>query len=244
MNTAQRLTEKYKSLTFKKEGHIYTYNGKVLTPVSDIVGEFHEQFDTEKHAIRVSRREGVSKNSVIERWKAIGKKAADFGTSVHDFAENYVYLKFIEGEDVSSIIPSNGHERAVINYWNLVPSHITPVLLEFKMYSDDYLYAGTCDLLLYNTITKNFILGDYKTNVDVFKNYQEKVMLPPFQYILDMPYNHYQLQLSLYHLLLEEAGYTIESRQIIWLLPDGSFKIFETKDFRKMLKQYLNENRR
>ena len=121
---------------------------------------------------------------------------------------------------------------------------IPNVGFEVRTFSKDFGYAGTCDLLFYNAKTKRFVIADYKTNKDLFKNFRGQVMLPPFHYMLDMPLNHYQLQLSFYHILLEEAGYEIESRQLIWLMSTGDFRIYEAKDFTKMLKKELNDSRR
>ena len=66
-----------------------------------------------------------------------------------------------------------------------------------------------------------------------------KKMYDPFSNLLDSPYNHYQLQLSLYQLLLEEVGFEVENRHIVWLLPDGEYKIYQTRDFTSILKQLV-----
>jgi hypothetical protein len=64
-------------------------------------------------------------------------------------------------------------------------------------------------------------------------------MLAPFEDMLDMPYNHYQLQLSLYQILLEEQGYEVEANVLIWLLPNGNYQQYKTKNFTNILKEQL-----
>ena len=239
-----KLKNTYADLAFYEESHTYVHQKKQLTPASNIVESFAEEFDTEKHATRVAFKRGISKEVVKKEWADGAKEAAGFGTITHNFGERYAQAKFFDNTDLSIIIPSNGHERAVIRYWNGLPAHIIPVYLELRMYSKEYSYAGTCDILLYNTITKKFILADYKTNKDLFKNFRGKRMYTPFGHFLDMPYNHYQIQLSLYQVLLEEQGFEVEDRHIVWLLPDGNYKLYKTKDLRKLLKKYLNDYRR
>ena len=242
MNIRQKIHERFKALEFKAKGHTYSHRGKKLKPVSNVVGEFHEEFDTKTHAARVAKREGVSVESIIKMWADNGEQAAQFGTDTHDYAEMYAKWKFFGGPKPRA--PRNGHEIAAIRYLDNLPKHIVPVGLEVRMFSEAFDFAGTCDLLLYNYKTQKYRLADYKTNKDIFKNYNGNLMYPPFQWILDMPYNHYQLQLSLYHMILQECGYEVESREIVWLKGDQSYTIYETKDFIKLLKQHLHDNRR
>ena len=96
--------------------------------------------------------------------------------------------------------------------------------------------AGTADIILYNTKTNKFIIADYKTNIDLFKNYKGKKMLIPFQDKLDMPFSKYELQLSFYQNLFEQCGYEVEDRKIIWLREDGTFEVYKTEDLTEKLK--------
>lgn len=240
MTIASTISNKFKDLRFNELKHEYRVNEKELKPVSNIVGEFKEPFDTEGIATKYAKKHGRTKEAVIAQWKGINDEANELGHTTHRFGEDYAYAKYFDSSDLSVFIPVNSHQKAVIKYWDELPHYLMPVSLELKMYSKLFDFAGTCDVLLYNSNTGRFILADYKTNKDIFKNFAGNVMLPPFHYMLDMPYNHYQLQLSLYHMLMEEAGYEIEDRVIIWLLPDGTYKLYSTGDFRKMLKNYFN----
>lgn len=241
MKITQKLRETFAKLEFEKRRHIYSYYGKRLTPVTNLINEFYEEFNTQKHATRVAKREGVPVEVVIQRWADKGKRAADFGTSVHDWAEDYANAKFFSST-ITYPQPRNNHEIAAMRYLDNLPNYMQPVALELRMFSKEFDFAGTCDLLFYNHRTQKYIIGDWKTSESLFSDYDD-YMYPPFQYLLDTPYNRYQLQLSLYHLILEEVGYEVEGRQLIWLLPDGNFKLYMTKDFRKLLKQHFNDKR-
>ena len=52
------------------------------------------------------------------------------------------------------------------------------------MYHKKYKFAGTCDTLLYNTHTGKYILTDYKTNEDLFKNFAGERLLHCFSDLL------------------------------------------------------------
>ena len=106
------------------------------------------------------------------------------------------------------------------------------------MFSETLRIAGTSDIILFNNKTGKFIIADYKTNEDLFKNYKGKTLLAPFEDLLDSPYNKYQLQLSMYQLLFEQCGFEVESRRIIWLKPNGTYENFKTEDLtQKLLKE-------
>ena len=111
--------------------------------------------------------------------------------------------------------------------------------MELQMFHKDFNYAGTADVLLYNTRTKCFIIADYKTNKDLFKNYKDKRFKYPFAYLKDSPYNKYQLQLSFYQILFQQTKYIVEDRKIIWLIPNGTYNMYSTEDFSSELKHYL-----
>ena len=101
------------------------------------------------------------------------------------------------------------------------------------MYSEEFGIAGTADIICYNLKTKKLKILDYKTNKDLFKNYKEQKMLPPFDNFLDCSFNMYKLQLSMYQYFIEQTGYEVESRTLIWLKPDGTYethKIESVKD--------------
>ena len=74
------------------------------------------------------------------------------------------------------------------------------------MYHKEYLFGGTLDLLLYDTIQEGYIIGDYKTNKDLFKNYRGQTLKDEFSFLLQNSFNIYQLQLSLYQILLEQLS--------------------------------------
>lgn len=233
----QNITNTFSKLQFNSEQHEYFFNNIKLTPVTSVIEKFIPKFEPQSAARGVGKREGKSIAEVIAGWKKINRIACDLGTAVHDYAEHYatdVYIK-----NVQPTPPSNGFEQGVVDYWNDLPDHMVPVALELRMYSLGLGIAGTLDGLLLDTKAGEYIILDYKTNKDIFKNYNGQMMLYPFHYLLDTPYNHYQLQLSLYQILLENHGYNVSDRVILWVHADGKKDIYHLEDFTEMIKEAL-----
>jgi len=229
----------FQGLQFNPESHSYKVGNKSLSSVSSLIKKYVEPFDADKIAgfvaIKRTKEEGIlyTKEMILQEWEDKKNAACDRGTSVHAFGENYT----------TGQIATNGHEASIVSFWDNIPDYIEPFLFELQMYSEAFGLAGTTDIVLYNTKTGKFIIADYKTNIDLFKNYKGKKMLPPFDFLIDCPYNKYQLQLSLYQILFEQCGFEVESRKIIWLKPNGTYEVFKTEDLTGLLLQELTAKR-
>jgi len=227
-----QILEYFKGLEFYEDEHKYMYHSKpIKISVSGLIKHFYEPFDSYNISLRIAKRDGISQEEVLKGWDNEGKKGISKGNKAHLFGEVYPFNKHLE--------PNDKYDEAIIKFWNDLPSHIVPVIMELRMFHKEYMFAGTADILLYNTITKMFIIGDYKTNKDLFKNFKGKKMLGPFKDLLDSPFNHYQLQLSFYQILFEQCGLKVSSRKLIWLLSDGTYNMYDLEDYTKVLKEQL-----
>lgn len=225
----------FNKLEFDEPNHIYSIAGKrIKSSVSKLVKIFVKQTDFKEIAIAIDNRDGLPKGTTSVIWDLNSKVSLAIGTAVHFFGELYAFNRILK--------PSNNYEKAIVKFWNDLPDHIVPVEMELKMYHKDYMFAGTGDILLYNKNTGHYIIGDYKTNKDLFKNHAGQKMLGPFKDLLDMPLNHYQLQLSFYQILFEQIGLKVESRKIVWVKPDGTYDMYDTEDYTDVLKEYLKNN--
>lgn len=226
----------FNKLQFEEESHTYKVGETPLTSVSATIGQYCNVFDTESAAAHVARRRGMSPEAVKEMWEAKKEYACAKGHKVHLFGEKYTFDRSTPHTTEEDILP---FEKAVVKFWGELPEHIVPAMVELQMYAVKYGIAGTSDILLYDKIRKGFIIADYKTNEDLFKNYNKKLK-GPFKDMVEMPYNKYQLQLSYYQILFELSGHKVIDRRIIWLLPDTTYKMYATGDFTTILKQELD----
>lgn len=221
----------FRELEFTAESHQYTIGDRALSSVSSVVKRFTEPFDADRIAGFVARKRGITKEEVLAEWEAKKNAACDRGNQAHYFGEK-VGLTY---NTPDAHIATSAQEHAILKFWDNIPDHIEPFLFELQMFSEEFGIAGTADLLLYNTRTGKFIICDYKTNEDLFKNYKGKKLLAPFKDKLDMPFSKYEIQLSLYQILFEQCGFEVEDRKIIWLKPDGTYKSYKTENLTEKL---------
>jgi len=210
----------FSGLDFDAEKHRYSVDGLALeTSVSGIVERFSEKVDFGRKALEKDMRLGLEPGTTKAEWDAHNRAACDRGTAIHLFAERWL-------ED-RSLAPTCGEEEAVVGFWTeAVPMHWRPVLQELRMWHKEHLFAGTMDVLLWDELTGEFAIVDYKTNKDLFKNFMGKTLLPPFGDLLDSPFSKYRIQLSLYQMLFEQTGYRVSKRKLVWLTENG-YKVYD-----------------
>lgn len=248
----------YNGLVFVNEGHRYYYNGKQLESVSNITHLFIPKFDVESKSREMyekyyndqsSKYYHMTQDEILEQWNAIKDAACDHGTNVHEFGESCFYFvtyqddkilpEFkdrINGDEFYSTSPK---EDAVVKFWTDLPKCFVPIASENQVCREDLGYSGTFDLLFYydaeldgkSDDKSGFVIFDYKTNKDLYKNFKGERMFSPFNDLLNCSFNVYQLQLSLYQLALEPIGFKIIGRRIIWLKDDSSYEKISTDSY-------------
>lgn len=224
----ETLYNTFTGLFFEEESHTYTLNGEVLPSVSSLIKK-HETFvDFKAISKAVAIRDNKSQSQVIEEWDKIKNDACALGTATHNYAE------FYDGTQE----PQNILQEAARKFFNTLPTHFEILCKELRMFSKEFKYAGTADLILLDKRNNNLWITDFKTNKDLWKSYQ--MLQPPFENLEQNNFNKYQFQLSYYQIMLEQSGYKVESRAIIWLQRNGEFSIHQTKDYTKELKNFLS----
>lgn len=226
------IEEFFSDLQFVEETHTYTVHGKVIPSVSTLIKDYYKEFDNSISEY-IATRDGLTQEQVLANWKKIADDACERGDKAHIFGENYTFDR--------SLKPTTGLEDAIVKFWNDLPPHIIPWGVEIPMYHKKLGYSGTADILLKNVKKNSFIIGDYKTNKDLYKNYKEQTMLGRFSHMLDHPFNHYQLQLSYYQILIEQVGVPVTNRCIVWLKDDGTYAFRATENLTKELLEDLYE---
>lgn len=223
----------YDGLIFEEGPHIYYYKGKKINlSVSGLIKAFSNHFDAESISRAISIRDNRPQEDILAEWDETREESCTRGTRVHIFGEDYAYDR--------TLIPTCPQEYAAKKFWDELPEHIIPVKMELQMVHLKYLFAGTADILLYNTLTGKYIIADYKTNKDLFKNHKGQKLQGLFSNFLDTPFNKYQIQLSFYQiLLLQQKGIEVESRKIIYLDLEGNYSMYDTEDYTKVLSKYL-----
>lgn len=237
MEKVEALLKNYfKDLAFEETAHKYLVNGEPLKiSVSGLIDQYKHKVDWSSIIKAIAKRDGISEADVSNDWKKKADAGKNKGNSAHNFGEAYVYDRTLK--------PKTGYDRAIVKFWNDLPDCIVPLALEIQMYHRIYMFGGTADILLYNKDTGQIYIADYKTNIDLFKNFNGQKMSAPFDKLLCNSYNHYQLQLSFYQILLEQVSdIKIAGRKLIWIKEDGTYIMYNLEDYTEELKGELKLN--
>jgi len=226
----------FKDLSFKENTHQYFLNGKELQSVTKLIHRFQIPFNQKEKAQETFERNFDNPESkyyqktvkeILTEWKKINKESTDKGHKNHNMGENCFYLLTEQYDKIDrelvdgNLIPLDQEEENVIRFFNDLPLNYIPLLAEARVYEEEKEYSGTFDLLMVydngKKLSQNLILGDFKTNKDLFKNFQEQKLLYPFENLLDSPYSTYIIQLSAYQIPLSNIGLKVIDRRLIYL---------------------------
>jgi hypothetical protein len=232
--TEDQIKEFFSDLKFVEDTHTYTVGDKKLPSVSHLIEQYSTPFNKDISKF-VAIKRGISQAEVLAEWEAIAMTACLRGNKAHDFGENYLFDRTLK--------PTTPLEEAIVKFWDAFPDYIVPVGAEIKMYHKEFDFSGTMDIFLYNTRNDTYIIGDYKTNKDLFKNHKGQKMLGSFSDVLDDPFNHYQVQLSFYQILIEQLGLKVSNRFLLWLKDDATYEFHKTKNAKERILKDLNNGR-
>lgn len=263
----EKIRSSFNGLVFIEDGHKYFLNGKPMTCVSDVTHLFQEHFDSKTKAQETYERNfnnpkskyyGMTADEILVSWKKISNEACTTGTFRHEFGESCFYYMIGQHDKIlpdyqnrltedGGFVAYDPKEEAVVKFYEDIPECIIPIMAETKVYDADLGYSGTFDILFYYDAElegkkpdkSGLIVMDWKTNVNLYKNFKEKKLLVPFEELLDMPLNLYKLQLSLYQNCLEKVGLKVIARRILWLKPDGTYDKINLEEFVATLKETL-----
>lgn len=227
------LQEYFSDLQFREEEHIYSVDGADLSlSVSGMIKKYKYPTNWDFIIRRVAYKRALFVDELQAEWDEAARIGCERGTKAHLFGEKYVYDRTLK--------PETGMDEAIVKFWNDLPDYVIPLSIELKMYHKKYMFAGTGDILLYNTKTRKVIICDYKTNKELFKTFGKQKMTRGFSDLLCCNFNHYQLQLSYYQILLEQVltplGIEVSGRKIIWLKEEGVYELYDTDDYTEELK--------
>lgn len=238
-----KITKAFELLKFDEESHTYTVNGELLPSVSGVKMEFFDEFDKEILP-RYAAKMGFEEDDVNSAWEGEANIGTSNGHSVHLFGENYALWKYWGiGERPK---PTCKKCLGIIEFWNDMPDRYFPIFLELQMYSLLFGYAGTADIICYDLKTGNLVIMDYKTNKSLFSDFNKRILF--LKVLLNQDdFSQYVIQFNLYQILLEEIGFKVSNRVLIWLSEQPRdeetrkkklYKAYKTIDCSKDLREY------
>lgn len=237
------INEKFGGIKFIEEGHQYFVDKTEYIPVSNIIKRYEPVVDWDQKAADYAMKYGKKKEDVQKDWKLNNLKSTISGTRTHEFGESYTNLLCGHPEliceqnkpqyikEYNTMVSTYPKEDAVIKFYSELEKNLHPVGAEFKL-SSQYLegtepICGTCDLLFYDSEKDGYVIGDWKTNKSLIKDFSRVngvMMTGLMSKFIDEPLSHYTLQFNIYQKLLESIGLKILDRVLIWLKDDGTYE--------------------
>lgn len=196
--------------------------------VSEIVNQYKQPFDAERIAEYVAKKERLTVSEILKKWDAQKVAGCDRGNEIHARIEEYI----------------KGHNVLVPDIVKTVLGMGSVVAFEKRLHCEKTSITGQFDLLLKGGDQKH-LLVDWKSNKRIDLESQYGSMRPPFQSFDDCNFNHYQLQQTLYAILIEwYMGIHVDKSFIVHISEEESeSKIYEVQIdiWRPLVIQILKE---
>lgn len=244
---------------------------KPMTSVTTICHDKFEPFvDWDEILVRKAEKLGMRPEDLKRQWKEKNITSTSNGSLTHLFAEGYMHffmgnvdlipdvIRKMQYED-GFLIPYGEKQWAVAKYYEDLyrTEGLYPVMPEAQIYidSDNNPYgithdiSGTFDALFAYKNKRGewrLSLRDYKTNQSLENDFNQNnlnTLLPPFDTLefIDEPKSVYVLQLSLYQLGIEQLGYKVSDRKLLWLTEDREYHKIDVRDVTQELIKGLSE---
>ncbi len=231
-----------KRVSFDSKTHSYFLGKKRLTSVTTLLSKYKNPFDSEYWSKVIAKREKVTQEEILERWKEKAFKSTEIGTAIHKIFEDFTKNKYSILND-ELVFDYNELKPEYLIDFNLkkevslkllkdkfITNKIIPVHTEFIVYNE-YL-AGQVDMIATDSKGNYYIL-DFKTNEKIdFEAYQNKKMLGSLSEIEDCSYFHYCLQLSIYKELCQE--FNIKKLYLVHIKTEN-YNFIECEDLLKKI---------
>lgn len=249
-----KIVSTFNKLEFEEGPHKYYLpypdgSKEELISVSKLIEDFEPKADWDEIRANYAKKHNLTEEYVKRMWHENNIKATNNGTSTHLFGE--MYMHFIQGHpericdiikpqyEDGYLIPYSQKQVAIEAYYKDIfeNEQIWSVMPETKVYigvNDMYpfkkKYAGTFDILhcykAHNGKWK-LLVHDFKTNGSLTNTYNEMKgvsMLHPFDDLIDEAKSHYAVQLSAYQICLQQLGFEVADRKLIWVKDDGTYE--------------------
>lgn len=243
-----------------------------MNSVSSVCHRFEPLVDWDTIRDRKAKKLGISSEELKRQWREKNITSTSNGTLTHLFAESYMYFFMGQVDKIPSIIkdmqyedgfliPYGEKQMAVAKYYEDLNKvdNMWAVMPETKVYIESgnnpfgmkLNVSGTFDALFAFMDSKGKLklsVRDWKTNASLLNSYNMSMgntLLYPFDSgeFINQPKSMYTIQLSLYQLGLQQLGYEIGDRKLLWLTDSGEYFKIDVQDVTNILIDYFSDNK-
>ena len=218
------------NILFEEKEHKYYLRGKqVGTSVTSLIHAFAPPFDAEKMADKIASKkcslqsrkkyENMTKEMILDKWKADGESSSSLGTALHRDIELYF-----------NGVPNNNCSVEYSYFESFLKSglldNLTAYRTEWSVYDEDLDLAGQIDMLFYDSSADSFVIYDWKRSKEIsftnkFKD--DKYLYEPLGNLDNCNFSTYSLQLNIYRYILQKNyGITVSGMYLLILHPNYS----------------------
>lgn len=223
------MKDKFNLVSFKEELHQYEVinTGQRLISATQLIDKYKPIFDEKGYIAKaIAKRDNKTVNEIYKQWETKKNNSLIKGTIIHNFLEKLVdNIKIVLNNDIKIL---NYFNKATRVYCNTLQELKGELLTEFLLYNIELGIAGQIDLL--EVLPDGSLnIYDYKTNENIeFTSKYKNKMLKDLNYLFDCSYIHYSLQLNVYRVMLEKAGYKVNGMFLIHIgeEEDNVYEIF------------------
>lgn len=203
-------------IKFDPVEHKYTLDGENFPSVSTLIHLYCPPFDPTGEIIaRCAAKRGITVAELRKEWDFERDSACDRGHTLHSEAEHWI--------DTAEINEQGQYVETVRNI-SKIP-FVGRLKSETVIYSENFKLAGTVDVI--EQFPRKYCnIWDFKQNKKLsMKSFFERgkgysYMLYPVNHLMNCNFVHYSLQLHIYALILEDNGYTVGEKRLIYVPPN------------------------
>lgn len=256
MSKIAELFRNFNKVKFDDLPHKYYIGNKQLTSVTTIIHKYEEEFDEEYWSDIKAKQFNIPQWQVKDAWRYINKKALLKGSLVHNYGELlfdnkiFPYPKELVVKELGydpiyeEYLIQTGHVKKFYDdYYDI----FIPIKTELVICDEDYLIGGMVDMIVYNRVTKQYEIWDYKTNKEfTVESEKNRYLSGSLSSLEQCDLEVYSLQLSMYKRLIEKnTNIKIGGCYLVWLShEEETYHIHEAKDRSNFVSFMLSEHKR
>lgn len=239
-----------KNITFEPVSHTYQVVEEEVTDHSyisatTIIHKYFPSFNAEKVIKKMmssstwskSPYYGKTSEQIQQQWEENRVAAANQGTKVHDWIENF-YLK--EFQSPSEEATNNKSFQNFMEFY--LDYGWKPYRTEWRVYTELYKVAGSIDIIFEGSKPGTVKVYDWKNSKEIKSENQYETGYPPLKHLPNCNFYHYSLQLNLYKWILE-THYNVKVEEMGLIIVHESFPTYlkyDVKDMKQDIQMMLD----
>lgn len=243
----------FNRITFVEKTHCYLLDGEPtnIPSVTRLLKQFKRKFEKEKAAIRVAKRKHTTVDHILAEWEMNNLYSTTLGSMLHKYIENFYCNKRVEYDGTFERLGYEEKRKILDTFPKLVSffhnfyedsKHLLCIKNEMVLGDiEDTKICGMMDMLVFNSLSEEFEIIDFKTNKKMEVKSPWGNLLYPFDDMSEGEINEYTIQLNTYKYFIEKyTSLKINKLKIVWFnVNNDCYKLIELNDIQPKIEKML-----